>query len=147
MNMFRKSGFTLIELMMVIVIIAIIAGLAFPAFMKLRMSARKEQSRKECTSLASAIRTYYHEYGRYPCDEGSGGIKRFISDNNKVIEYLTTFDSDKNFRQVYFINESDYRLDNRKVVDPLGHPYEIVIDIDNDTIDVSIDYTLSPQLK
>lgn len=61
----KKNGFTLVELLTVIIIIGILAGMATPQYQKLVNRARWT----ECVWLAGAVRTgqvlYYAEYDTY----------------------------------------------------------------------------------
>lgn len=67
---FRKSapGFTLVELLTVIAIIAILMGLLFPAINIAREQARKAQAKVDVVGIAAAVKQYYVEYGKYPID-------------------------------------------------------------------------------
>lgn len=61
----NRRGFTLLELMIVIIIIGVLAGLAFPQMFKAAERARKAEG----ISLAGLIRAseirYYDEHGAY----------------------------------------------------------------------------------
>jgi prepilin-type N-terminal cleavage/methylation domain-containing protein len=71
--MFKKSGFTLIELVVVIMIIAILGAVAIPRLLATRKSAMDSASIQTLGSLRNAIAMYLSEHsGALP---GSGGTK------------------------------------------------------------------------
>jgi prepilin-type N-terminal cleavage/methylation domain-containing protein len=61
-----NRGFTLIELLTVIAIIAILAALLFPAIKGSMSQAEKSKAQAGISSLATAFRSYYTEYGKWP---------------------------------------------------------------------------------
>ena len=61
----RKGGFTMIELMMVVIIVAILAAVAVPLY---RANVRRAYASEAVATLGairSAERTYYAEHGEY----------------------------------------------------------------------------------
>jgi len=62
----RRNGFTLVELLAVIMIIALLAGLVTPAVMRARNSARNAAIKAEIDMLHMAIMNYKNEYGSFP---------------------------------------------------------------------------------
>jgi prepilin-type N-terminal cleavage/methylation domain-containing protein len=64
----RKKGFTLVEMLVVIVIIGILAGLLTGAVIMARTSARIGVVRSEIGQLELAVQMYKDKYGEYPPD-------------------------------------------------------------------------------
>jgi len=63
----RTQGFTLIELMIVIAIIAILAGILIPNFIRARQEARFEASHETAKNIATALEMYAADNdGWYP---------------------------------------------------------------------------------
>jgi prepilin-type N-terminal cleavage/methylation domain-containing protein len=68
--MFRKmqrgeKGFTLIELMIVVVIIGILAALAIPRFMRATTKSKQSEARQVLKQIYSMQRAYRQEYNTY----------------------------------------------------------------------------------
>ncbi len=61
----RDSGFTLVEILTVALIIAIIATFAFPSYRKSRQRALETAGVHGMKSLATAMEEYYNHYGYY----------------------------------------------------------------------------------
>ena len=62
----RLSGFTLVELLTVIAIIAILAGMLLPALAAAKRAAQKTQAKLEMSGIVQAIEAYDQQYGRFP---------------------------------------------------------------------------------
>ena len=64
-----ERGFTLIELMVVIVILGILAGLIIPRIMGRPDEARRAKARIQIESLETALKLYRLDNGSYPTTE------------------------------------------------------------------------------
>jgi general secretion pathway protein G len=64
-----ERGFTLIELMVVIVILGILAGLIIPRIMGRPDEARRAKARMQLESIETALRLYKLDSGNYPTTE------------------------------------------------------------------------------
>jgi len=62
----NRKGFTLIELMIVVVIIGILAALAIPRFMAASKKAKISEAKGVLKQIYVAAEAYYQETGGYP---------------------------------------------------------------------------------
>src|SRR6187549_1753864 len=60
-----RTGFTLVELLVVIAIIAILIGLLLPAVQQAREAARRAQCQNNCKQMALAMHTYNSTYSKF----------------------------------------------------------------------------------
>jgi general secretion pathway protein G len=65
----RERGFTLIELMVVLVILGILAGLIIPRVMGRPDDARRQKTRVQMESIETALKLYKLDNGNYPTTE------------------------------------------------------------------------------
>jgi len=69
-----KRGFTLIELLVVISIIGILATLMVANYNAARARARDAQRKSDLRNIQTALRIYYNDTKRYPCEDATGGF-------------------------------------------------------------------------
>jgi general secretion pathway protein G len=67
----RNSAFTLIELLLVLVILAVLAAIVVPRLVGRGEDARKTAAKTDVTNLAKVLGIYEQDVGSYP-DDGQG---------------------------------------------------------------------------
>ena len=70
----QHSGFTLIELMIVVAIIAILAAIALPAYQDYVVRSQVSEGLSLSTSAKAGIATYYGQHASFPADNGAAGL-------------------------------------------------------------------------
>jgi len=138
----RKSGFTLVELLMVIVIIAILMGILLPTVNQVRKRAKIAKATAEIQSLRSAILMYETTYGYLPfvnnADDLLLGYSSSSSLNDSTYEllicYLQNIDpdggSDPGNPRGMRILEVNTKQGPGRYLDPWGNDYRVALDTD-----------------
>lgn len=62
----KEKGFTIVELLIVIVVIGILAALVLNTFSGVQKRARDTQRQTDVSSLATQLEVYYNDNGGYP---------------------------------------------------------------------------------
>jgi len=159
MNQIEKchtsGAFTLIELMVVIAIIAVLMGLAFPAYQGVQNAAKKTQAKNDLVQIVTAVNAFYTEYGKYPLPAGAAGADDYTygdaaTPNKPLMIILTGKNATDNPRGIAFLappiatraNAYGVELDNAgNPTSDFNHPwskpdfhepYRICIDEDYD---------------
>ncbi|MFC2140460.1 prepilin-type N-terminal cleavage/methylation domain-containing protein [Candidatus Auribacterota bacterium] len=124
----KEKGFTLIEILFVIAIIAVLAGLLIPTVGLVQNKARKGKAESMIQSLSVAVKMYQNDFGLLPTSADFSGSnattvlvqalgQRFIgSSAGNVGPY------------VEFKNKD---LNGNQIIDPWGNPYYYYGDDDN----------------
>jgi prepilin-type N-terminal cleavage/methylation domain-containing protein len=101
----RSDGFTLIELVVVILIIATLAALLVPAASRTIDRAKNAQAKNDVTQIVTAVNAYYTEYGKYPTTQTTDANAIFTTDNSAVINALRAANGDTlNTRKIVFLS-------------------------------------------
>lgn len=75
----RQSGFTIIELMIVIVILGILTAMAIPTYNNYQIRQNREAARHLLNEATNSMERYYLLHGRYIDDEGNPPANIFES--------------------------------------------------------------------
>ena len=68
----QRRAFTLVEMLVVIAIIAILAGILIPVVGRAKTKAKVAAARVEMAGLETAIKSYKNDYNRWPLPKNSG---------------------------------------------------------------------------
>ena len=71
-----QKGFTLIELMIVVAIIAILAAIAIPAYQDYLIRSQVSEGASLAAGAKTAVSEYYSNYGVAPADNDEAGIAK-----------------------------------------------------------------------
>jgi prepilin-type N-terminal cleavage/methylation domain-containing protein len=80
-KMKQKEGFTLIEVIVAIAVVAVLAGVITPSVIKYMDDSKSARAKNDCLVIGSAIGNFYKDTGRMPNMNSSGtaGITLLVS--------------------------------------------------------------------
>lgn len=125
----RKNGFTLVELLVVIVILALLVTLGSKSLRSARTSAKKAQAMVEMQSIETAIKSYFNTYGKLPVEQQKQGQQDpapSTAFSQEVIQILSAAHPTENPRGIVFIDPPAPALG--PFLDPWNEPYLILLD-------------------
>ena len=130
MKTFSKR-FTLIELLIVIAIIGILAGLVFPALGTVRNNAKRSKASTECQSLKTAIIMYESEFSCWPVKVSGTKDKDAAVSSSEYVQMCRVLTGENSKKMVFYEVGVGYDED-KGILDPWGRPYQVILDIDFD---------------
>ncbi len=155
-----KKGFTLIEIMVVIAIIAALAGLSTVGALKVKKKGTEVAGKTLMMELSLAVESFYDEYGYLPEGENEGvsfsGAGRdesaalnasegvFYTDATFMAALLGLDEEQNPDKRVFFesnpyqkgkgglLYENNSKDSAAVLLDPWGNPYVVRLDLDQD---------------
>src|SRR5947209_18928130 len=82
-----RHGFTLMELLIVIAMIALLIGIGYPTFISILEKARKTQAANEEQQIVDAVNGFYTDYGTYPLLRADTNIAGWTRPSNTDLSY------------------------------------------------------------
>jgi type IV pilus assembly protein PilA len=83
-----EAGFTLIELMIVVAIIAILAAIAIPAYQNYLIRAQVAEGFSLADGSKAAVVEFYTNYGRFPTTQASAGLPNDNQISGKYVSHV-----------------------------------------------------------
>ncbi|MCD5390942.1 type II secretion system protein GspG [candidate division NPL-UPA2 bacterium] len=146
-------GFTVVELLTVIAIIAILAAIIMPALRRARIKAHEAKAKSMIAQLEIALSMYKTDFGSYPDYDGES--TQYDAEADEILALLTGRDPDDpdwdledgepgeldtignpNWNGPYLeVKKDDIKWINggNYLKDPWGNPYVIIVDLDGGT--------------
>lgn len=129
------SGFTLLELLIVIALMMVLAGLMIPAFFKVRNEAKKKQAQIEAKVIESAIQAYKLQVRKLPAPDthlGQGESDYTYGDEGDVDGENGTVMGLLRGTEPPVLDEGKLRWDGNNVINPWEKQYRITLDLNYD---------------
>lgn len=134
----RGTGFTLIEMLVVIGIIGLLMGLLFPAIQALKNAANRARAEQDLASFDTAIKGYFSEYGKYPLQVDATQDRVYVDTTYVQLLQILRADSSYvnidqwNSRRTVYLEVAEKAVVAGALKDPWGNDYKVAVDMDFD---------------
>ena len=88
----RHAGFTLIELMIVVAIVAVLAAIALPAYQDYVARSQVSEAFSLAGNARTAVTVYFTQKATYPSDNDDAGLANPASISGRYVESVTVLD-------------------------------------------------------
>ncbi len=134
----RRSAFSLIEVLTVVLLLTVLLLAALPAFRAARVNAQRHTAASDAMELAGAALEFRRVYGSWPCEEEAGtsdtvitagksgtGLDAYSLDIAKVVHTLLGDESCRRYnpRSIAFLELTRGCL-RQKAGDAVAYPYD-----------------------
>jgi prepilin-type N-terminal cleavage/methylation domain-containing protein len=126
----RQTGFTLVELLVVISIVGMLAGLMSVAIPRAMEGGKKAKAKGELNAIVAAVKAYNQEYGRWPGSSTADIDKPFQDANSKSLLSALSGTNNalvENPKSIRFLEGAST---DGTMKDPWGTQYLVVVDSD-----------------
>jgi general secretion pathway protein G len=116
-GMEKKSAFSLIEVMIVLVILGLLASLIIPTYRDRVDKTKYETSKLNLQAIAKAMEQYHMDHSRYPVFQG---WQELAAEQSPLRRYINTIPLEDGWGRPYEVKvtEQSYELLARGVPDP-----------------------------
>ena len=132
----NQTGFTLVELLVVISIVGLLAGLMSVAIPRAMEAGKKAKVKGELTAIVAAVKAYKQEYGKWPGSTFTSDTTYQDGQSMQLLAALSGTNSSavENPKSVRFLEGA---LSDGTMLDPWRTQYLVLIDSDDSN---SLDY-------
>ena len=82
-----QNGFTLIELMIVVVVVAVLSSLAYPSYREFVVKAKRTEGKPALLDAAQALERHFTNYNTYPSSLSTAGVRTYSGDSAAKAAY------------------------------------------------------------